>query len=167
MSSKSSHNGAAPFSFGNVARHEVQTDRIGEYAVSEIELYSKDEPSKPRTPVLYGVCAGEKNKKLRAAVNKANARRSRRKSSNAQILAAARANCRAFFPTCVLTDWQDVYDDSGEAVPFSVEAAGAFLEALPDWILQGVMEYFGDPANFSGDEEEELTQEDVLEAAGN
>lgn len=144
------------FNFSNVKAREVNPATTSSYMISELE----------GCPSLTGVFAGEKNKGLRKAVTTANAKvgKGRRKLSDEAIVKVGRANVRAFFPLHVFTRWEDVVDGDGEQVEFSPDACGAFLKALPDWLLQGVIEHFGDPANFAG---ESITQEDVGETAKN
>ncbi|RLE25520.1 MAG: hypothetical protein DRJ50_02770 [Actinobacteria bacterium] len=143
------------FNFSNVSAREVVPSQIGTYTIVELD----------GAPKLLGVCAGEKNKSLRAAVNKANAQRGARATRNADAVnMQARAIVRAQFPKHVIKGWEDVIDADGEPVVFSPEACDAFLRALPDWILQGVIEYFADPENFAG---VGVTAGEIGEVSGN
>jgi hypothetical protein len=150
------------FNFSNVKAREVQTGLVGEYPISELENLDGS------VPILKGVFAGEKNRKLRAAVMALNAKRGRgrRKMSDDAILLAARENVRSLFPPHVLRGWENVIDGDFEPVEFSVDASEAYLRAIPDYILQGIIEYFGDPLNFAGSAPAP-TPEEVDETAGN
>lgn len=154
------------FNFSNLKAHDVDQTKVVEYAIEDCELTDADGVS--HTPILCGISAGEKNKKLLSAALKYNAKHggNARKRSPEKIVKLARGNARNFFPQFVLTGWRDVYDGAGAPVEFSVEAARGFLHALPNHLLNGVMEYFASPANFTHSEEA-ITGEDVEEAAGN
>ena len=49
---------------------------------------------------------------------------------------------------------RDVCNSAGEQVPFSADAARAFLARLPDWIVGGIMDYFTTNSNFTDADEE-------------
>lgn len=143
------------YDFANLAAREINPSEIKGYTINEID----------GAPTLYGRCAGEKNvafKKARLALN-AKTRASRQDMTVDQIRASARKHARKLFPETVLTGWEDVVDANGDTVEFSVEAAEAFLSALPDWIIDPLIEYFVSPANFAG----ELSREEVDAVAGN
>jgi len=157
------------FNFKNVSAFEVDPKRISSFTFDDIEL--EDERGEWHNPTLYGVCAGDGNKKMRARVTKANAKRGggNRKLNSAKTVKYVLDNVREFFGDDCLTGWDDVYDGAThKPVKFSPEAATAFLVALPDWALLKAAEYFTAPENFAGpDGGLELSKADVEETAGN
>jgi hypothetical protein len=156
------------FDFSNIRTFDIDAARRSEYLISEITL--EDADGVGYSPTLIGVCANEKNVPFRDAGRKLNAKATRRgaRLTPAQIIELARANARTLFPGLVIVDWSEVYNAEGKPVPFSVEACRDFFEALPDWILQGIIEHFADPTNFTlAGEDDPLTDEEVREVAGN
>lgn len=156
------------FDFSNVRSFDIDAARKSEYLLTEIKL--EDGQGDFHHPALVGVCANEKNIPFRDAGRKLNARATRRgaRMSNTEIIELARKNARTLFPGLVIVDWRDVYNSSGDEVPFTVEACRDFFVALPNWVLQGIIEYYADPANFTlADEEDPLTDEEVAEVSGN
>jgi len=155
------------FNFKNLSAHEVDAEIISSFTIEGCEL--DDAKGHAHAPTLYGRTAGEKNKPLLTAARVANAKRGgkARKRTDEKIIQLARENTRELFPKFVLTGWDDVYDGAGKAVKFSEDACTAFMAALPDHLLNGVMEHFANSSNFTQAAHTALTDEEIEEAAGN
>lgn len=59
-----------------------------------------------------------------------------------------RASDRALYPKCIIKDWGNMKDTAGNDVPFSVEAAQQFLQALPDHLFDELREFCQNYKNF-------------------
>lgn len=160
------------FDFSNVAAREPQAARVSSIVLTELRpsyAASDVRQEDPLYPTLFGRYAGEKNKPLRAAILKANAKRAgpRGALSEEDRGKIAIANVRALWPLHVFTGWEHVVQTDGTVVPFSPEAAEALLAKLPDWILTRVILHFSDPLNFVDDPADAVTQKEVEATAGN
>lgn len=60
----------------------------------------------------------------------------------------ALAEFRRLFAKHVIVGWRGVLNAAGQAVEFNEENCHAWLEALPDWIFQKVMQFCSEHANF-------------------
>lgn len=80
---------------------------------------------------------------------------------NAKTIKRNRDEDKKLYPKSIITGWKDVRDNEGKSVKFSIENAGDFIEALPDWVFDDLRGFCGDPSNFFGE------QIDVEEKLGN
>jgi hypothetical protein len=74
--------------------------------------------------------------------------RNKRRNLNDRDLEMQRESDKALYSRYVLTDWENVFDDDGQAVPFSVEAAAEFLDKLPNWLFDDLRFFCTSPNNF-------------------
>lgn len=81
----------------------------------------------------------------------------------ASTVSAVRDSNRRLFAKHIVKDWSGVVDADGNEVDFNLEHCEAFLNALPDWLFDEIVEFAGNPANFQV-EEDDL---DVEELEGN
>lgn len=79
---------------------------------------------------------------------KRNSRTMQAGQANAELLAANRDEDRELFPKYVITGWSNVVNDEGTEVPFNEQNCKEFLDALPDWLFDGLREFCSSPANF-------------------
>ena len=90
-------------------------------------------------------------------------RRNRRsiRTGNVSVdtIANNRKEDRALYPKHIIKGWGNVQDSKGKTVPFSKAVCADFLNALPNWILDDLRNFAGDPMSFNmngaGDEEAE------------
>lgn len=118
---------------------------------------------------LHLVHAGDSNKRWLNAVNAYNAktgiaRKSRDNPQEATVLANTRD--RDLYPKLIIQGWDDVPDDDGNLVPFSVENAAEYVAALPQWIFDEVRMFAVQAANFVPTMDMPSAQE-ARDAAGN
>lgn len=160
------------FKFGNVSAREIQGARPSRYVVRELVMYASDDPNRerPMHPVLIGRHAGDQNKALRSALNIANAKHARGRSAeetDEERGVRGLEIARSLWPRHVITGFENVHDEDGALVPYSPAAAEAFLRAMPNWILVGVIRHFTSVEHFAGDYYESLTPAEAEDAAGN
>lgn len=121
-------------------------------------------------PVLTMRNAGQSNRKYFNAQASRNAktgqtRRLAQGRIDSDIVDQNRKQDRELFPKYVITDWKGVYDSSFQPVEFNEDNCKAFLNNLPDWMMDDVRNFAAVPANFLDDDEP--TEGDILETAGN
>ena len=127
-----------------------------------------DGEGEPILPALFLVHAGRKNGDYSEALGR------RTRKNRAVAAARAKANPinalddnletdRVLFPKYVVKGWQGIANSAGEEVEFSEGNCAAFLRALPDWIVQQISQFAGEPTNFLS--EDEPSDEDAVETA--
>lgn len=161
------------YNLAHVRALAVQPDRTSEYTIHAVASYAADDAhrERPLRPVLVGRHAGEGNKALRAALNAANAKRVRGRGRTDETdeergrwgLEIA----RSLWPRHVFTELRNFCDMDGTPLPSSPDAIEAFLRALPDDLLVGVIRHFVDHENFRGDAFAAPSEQEVSEYAGN
>lgn len=127
--------------FSHLRRHDVTQGRTSRLTLYEVE----------GEPTLIGKPATEANRPyFNAALRrfKGRARAMQAGAVSPAFIAQNREEDRELYALHVLEGWEDVVDAQGQAVPFSREAAKAFLDALPDWLFDVVRQHFGNPATF-------------------
>lgn len=77
------------------------------------------------------------------------------KSLNNELIQEGRDKDKDLFAKHVIKGWEGVKDSDGKDVPFTAVNAKAFLDALPDWIFDGVRSFAGVPENFVEDSSDE------------
>lgn len=165
------HNGT--YHFAHVKALGVQPEKTSAYTLLDVDGYAKEDKDRadPRHPTLVGKHAGDQNKRLRAAISAANAKRvrgrARGEESDEERGLWGLELARSLWPMHVFTDWSHVYDDEGDLVPYSSAACEALMRALPDDLLAGVIRYFLNPRNFAGDDPRLVTPKEVEAYAGN
>lgn len=129
-------------------------------------------PVSPSIGALIVRYAGQSNKaytdhlaKLTAKTGAA--RRIARGQVTADLLRENLNMDRRLFPRHVIQSWEGVTDASGAPVEFSLPNCEAFLQALPDWLMQDLSQFCGNPVNFTDDEEIEADELDFEDTAGN
>ena len=65
-----------------------------------------------------------------------------------QTIEDIRNDDKVLYPRHIIKDWDNVTDNDGNEVPFSVEEAEEFLQALPDWIFDEIRVFCVQPQNF-------------------
>lgn len=138
--------------FSHLHQLSVTSENVVPYTIHEIV----------GSPTLFVVPATEANKPYFARVlkrTKSTLRRIRSRGVSEQDLIERREQDRELFPKFVVRDWRGVTDSSGTEVPFTVENCRAFLDALPNWILDNLSNFAGEPSNFVIEDEEIDTEE--------
>lgn len=69
---------------------------------------------------------------------------------------------RRLYPEHVCIGWEGMRDTDGNLVPFSKAACAEFFAKIPGWILDGIIGFANDPANFV-----ETPAVDIEELSGN
>lgn len=80
-------------------------------------------------------------------------RRLRRGRVSASLLDETREQDRKLYPRYIVHGWEGVFDVDGNPVEFSREACAEFFEELPDYVLDDVRGFAGDPHSFLEDGE--------------
>jgi len=151
-------------------------------------------PTSPSLGRLHVRHAGQANKGYTDALAKLTAktgaaRRIARGQVTADLLRENLNMDRRLFPRFVINGWDGgearegdtlldgqiakggeilpFLDSDGQEVPFSLPACEAFLKALPDWLMQDLSQFCGNPVNFTNDEEIEADELDFEDTAGN
>lgn len=128
--------------FSNLKTLDI-TGKTAEYV-----LYELDEDPKP---VLVVKPIGADNKPYFNEILRrfgGDTRRLKALSSDAEAVEKMRASTRELFPKHVIAGWRGVKDHAGVDVPFSEEAAAAFMGALPGDMVDDIRAFADDPANF-------------------
>jgi hypothetical protein len=103
-------------------------------------------------PVIIGRPASHENRAYRDEMLYDIGERFRASGGRVQLSAdqmdQTRAKSRKMYAQFVICGWENVFDASGQEVPFSGEAATQFIAALPDWIFDEMRHFFEEPANF-------------------
>lgn len=94
--------------------------------------------------------ADESNKPYYNAVLALNRRVRPARSAKAQrdMLNKQVAQDRKLYPKHVIVDWGGIFDDDGNEVPFSPEAAAEFLQKLPKYLIEDLRGFCSNPENF-------------------
>lgn len=127
--------------FANLKKLDIDSKKTSIYTIVEIT----------GSPKLIVKPATEVNKPYYNQILKRAKRNSRSIQAggiNSDMLESNRDEDRALFPKYVITGWENVNNDEGKAVDFNEANCKAFLEALPDWIFDGVRDYCASPSNF-------------------
>ena len=66
----------------------------------------------------------------------------------AEVMDKNRADDRKLFPKFVIVGWIDIKDDQGNDVEFSQDNCQQFVDALPDWIFDGIGVFCRKNSNF-------------------
>lgn len=117
---------------------------------AEFTLFGLDEDPKP---VLTLRPAGTENKDyLNGLLREFGSQHqvSRVRGATVENLEKQRAANRRLFPECVVVGWAGVRDDSGNEVPFSMDACMALFRALPDYMIDDIRAFAEIPENFHG-----------------
>ncbi len=104
----------------------------------------------PKEPVLVVKFAGEGNPRyFNEMLRKADHAMRRKAKISEQMIRENRTKDRELFPKFVIVGWRNVFDVSGNEVPFSQENCVAFINgALDDVAFDLVREWAKDPSNF-------------------
>lgn len=137
--------------FGNLKQYEIDPTKSVKYSITDIEMGGK-------TPYLMVKPATQTNKPYTKAQLKSSNQRIQRQAAKGislEGLEANREDDKAHYPKFIITGWGNVFDDEGNDVPFTVENCAEFLEALPDWVFDGVRAFCSVPTNFADEADEE------------
>jgi hypothetical protein len=140
--------------FSHLDDLKVTADTTAEYKIHEIQgspaliLRSANEGNSGYTNGLLrltGQGRGQRRAKIKI---------------DAKTMDDMRTNDRELFPAHVIVGWTGVKDANHAPVKFCKGDCANFINALPDWIFDGVRAFANDPENF-------VTQIDSEELAGN
>tara|TARA_R110000851_G_scaffold268071_2_gene420694 strand:+ start:22691 stop:23188 length:498 start_codon:yes stop_codon:yes gene_type:complete len=160
--------------FGHLAKFNPKANAVDFYPAIPPQLRSAPTVEEPEgeliVPTISLRNAGQANKPYFNAVSKQNA-----KSGQARRLAQGRIDAetvdrnrrqdRLLFPRHVIVGWSGIYDEKGLEVEYSLENCAAFLNALPDWMMDELRNFAAVPSNFLDDDEPD--DEDIAETAKN
>lgn len=155
--------------FGAYAAQDVDPSHVSAFTCYDLVAYANDDDDRERPlhPVLLGRSGiVDKNPRLRAALNAANAKR-RLSGSDEEVGRWAIQVARTVWPVHVFTGWRNVLDSAGNAVPFSAQACRSFMESIPDHVLGDVIRHYTNHRNFVRDPALSLEPAEVEETAGN
>jgi hypothetical protein len=76
--------------------------------------------------------------------------RAKLSNPDAELVSRTRSLVRRLFPQYVVAGWRHVFDDDGNAVPFSESACFELFEHLPGDVIDGIRSFCDDPASFRG-----------------
>ena len=130
--------------FSHLGQLDVKSEKLANYDLIELD----------GTPVLQLASASESNKPYYNALLKKSGKKVRAVKSNRideRMIKENREENKELFSKYVIKGWSGILDSNGEGVEFSVENVRAFLDALPDWIFDGVVQYASDVQNFIDD----------------
>lgn len=139
--------------FENVESHDLQTTKSVSYSLTEITL-------KDCTPILQVKSATPANTAYLNATLKRAGKFSRQIETtglNAKMLNTHRDNDRVLYSKYVIVGWENVFDSDGKSVAFSKSNCLDFLNALPDWIFDGLRNFCGKPFNFLDNDDTDAT----------
>lgn len=138
--------------FGKLKSYDVRADKAIKYDLIDIEMNGK-------TPFLMVKPATEANKPYTRAQLKSSNKRIQRaaaKGISLETLEANRDDDRQQYPRHIIMDWGNVFDDDGKAVDFTAENCQEFLEALPNWVFDGLRSFCSQATNFAETVDEEV-----------
>lgn len=121
-------------------------DNLKVAATAEFALYQLE-----GAPVLTLAPATEDNAPFfNEAVRRANKKAAVVKAAGVtpDLIRTTREEDRDVYARHVLKGWRGIKDADGEDVPFTVENALEFLQALPGWIFEDIRTFAGNPSNF-------------------
>lgn len=138
-------------SFKNLKQYDISATTSVKYEIIDIEMNGK-------TPFLMVKTATQSNKAYTKAQLKSSNQRIQRaaaKGISLETLDANREDDRKQYPKYIVDGWGNVFDDDGKEVKFTAEHCAEFLEALPDWIFDGVRAFCGSAQNFADQVDED------------
>jgi hypothetical protein len=130
--------------FENLKKLDVTKDKTATYTIGQVIVNDQ-------SPILTVAPATEANKGYFNALLKRASKSARQVAAgkvSAVLIAENRDEDRALYPSYIVKNWSNVFDSSGDEVPFSKEACEEFLEALPDWLFDDLRNFCGKPDNF-------------------
>ncbi len=128
----------------NFAPLQVDGTKTARYELYQLAVNGK-------TPTLIVKPATEANPPYFNALLKRSSKNARAIQAGAvtqAMLAENRSEDRELYPEHIVTDWENVVDSAGKPVPFSKADAADFIKALPDWIVDDLRTYCGNPRSF-------------------
>lgn len=137
--------------FGSLKHYDVNADKAVKYELTDIVMNGK-------TPYLMVKPATEANKPYTRAQLKSSNKRIQRaaaKGISLETLEANREDDRQQYPRHIITGWGNVFDDEGKEVEFTIQNGEEFLEALPNWIFDGLRGFCSQATNFADTVDEE------------
>lgn len=131
--------------FNYLAKAQVKPDLVKPYELADLEINGV-------IPILYVRTATDANvdlftHRLAEAQNKP-ARRKSKKVTKADIQ-KVREDDIDLYARYVVTDWENVIDDSGKKVPFDVDSCRDYLLSLPSYIVDPMRDYCSDALNWT------------------
>lgn len=140
----------ADFDFGHLTEDaKVRADQTRDYTFDDLK----------GSPVLKCLPATDENLPYRnerlGRINKRRKDLKRGINITPALVAKARAEDRELYARHCIKGWDRVNDKSGKPVPFSAEAAKAFLDAIPDYIFDEFRGWIGEPTNFTAETDPE------------
>lgn len=141
--------------FGHLAKHDINPNKTQLYTFYELE----------GEPALTVRVVGEKNRPLFKRIQKRAGGANRAPLNVQQIQSKARRNARELFAGSdgCIDGWPTApLDSDGNPVEFSAENCSAFLVALPDHLLDGLIAYVASSENFTGEDDVTPEQADDL-----
>lgn len=131
---------------------QLKRQHVSDQDTARYDLFDIDMPG----AYLTVAPATRSNKAYNAAMIKQTLPMQRRMAGgklSAEFLEKYRDDLKPLYAKHVIKGWGNVVDASGADVPFSVENAGAFLEALPNQPFDGLVGFCEDDSNFREDED--------------
>ena len=141
----STQQGGKMTKFNYLAKAQVKPDLVKPYELTDLEINGV-------TPILYVCTSTDANTplfkhRLADAQNKP-ARRKSKKVTKADIQ-KIREEDIDLYARFVVTDWENVIDDSGKKVPFDVDSCRDYLLSLPSYIVDPMRDYCSDALNWT------------------
>lgn len=127
--------------FKRFKNYEVDAKKVIEYPIYEIE----------GEPILLLSPATDVNKPYMnnlLRIGKTSIMQARSGSMSSKTLQQNREQDRYLYPRYVIKGWKKVFEDNGSECEFTPENCEDFLNALPDWVLDKIRNFAGNPANF-------------------
>lgn len=131
--------------FNSLKQFDISGDRTVPYEMMDIQMGGK-------TPILMVKPATEANKPYTRNQLKSSNKRIQRaaaKGISLETLEANRDDDRNQYPRHIIVGWDNVFDDNGEPVPYTVANCTEFMEALPNWVFDSLRSFCSQPTNFA------------------
>ncbi len=144
--------------FENVESHGLQTAKSVSYSMTEMTLEG-------HTPILHVRSATPENTAYLNATLKRTGKFSRQIETtgiNAKLLNMHRDNDRKLYSKYVIVSWENIFDSDGKSVTFSKANCLEFLNALPDWIFDGLRNFCGKHFNFIDNDDMDDTDKETI-----
>jgi hypothetical protein len=131
--------------FSYLEKLDVSASKTVEYTINEIDSQPKllispaTEANKPYFNAILRR-ARKNNKAVQAG------------AINVGIIQSNRNEDRELYAQHIIKGWEGVVDDRGKVVEFNATDCLEFLQALPDYIFDGIREFASNPQNHTSQE---------------
>lgn len=131
--------------FSHLAKAEIDPSTAMPYRITDLDP----------APTIWFKPATSANKPFWAATLKRMNARNQGGRRAARLTPASteesRDEDRELYAKYCATKWEGVLDRGGKEVAFSIDNVLAYLNALPDWIFDGVRGFVTEPGNYAGE----------------